>query len=206
MRLIIKPCDESFEIMLETEMYRRAWAEHGSEILKGFKITTGLKIERTQITAIVSRTSQSNSGNGTCGGAMILAGTDFRSYDMKVMTLVHELSHRLVNSNGLGLKSLGVLDEECNEEYNSKHIELDHRNSYLFEYDSVIAGLGDLWGDKCIAYETRYGYGDEDPHARAWKWAMKKTFNERQAAFKKIVLKSNWLKEQNKLPSRYAIE
>jgi hypothetical protein len=171
MKFIIKPDSDDLGLILAAGQYKKMWDEYGAKILAAFQNVTGLQIERTQITARVVPGNQSTAGNGY-GHPMRLAGADHRSPEFRLMTIVHELTHRLLNSNSYGphwLKFEGMYDQE-----------IDHRHVYLIEYDVVQEALGEEWAHVCVQYESRYNWtADESPHVAAWNWAMDRTADER---------------------------
>ncbi|HEY4161263.1 MAG TPA: hypothetical protein VGM08_04330, partial [Candidatus Saccharimonadales bacterium] len=76
------------------------------QIRGAFRDVTGLEFQQRVITARVFNGDQSQAGNP--GNPMLLAGGDLRSREFKLATMVHELSHRLLGGNALGLVSLGL--------------------------------------------------------------------------------------------------
>jgi len=173
-RFIIKPDSNDLGLILAAAQYRKMWKEHGVKILRAFRTVTGMDIVRTRISARVTRAYVSAAGNGTPYNAMRLAAGDYRSNEFKLMTMVHELTHRLLMSNGYGphaLKFTGEYDEE-----------IDHRHVYLIEYDVVLEALGKDWADICVQYESRGDWSPEESgHIAAWQWAMNMTSEERAA-------------------------
>jgi len=178
-KFIIKPDSNDLSLVIAASQYKKVWQEHGTKILRAFHAVTGLDIKRSQLTARVIKRSQSSAGNGTPYHSMRLASGDYRSDEFKLMTIIHELTHRLLTSNGYGaywLKYQGEYDQE-----------IDHRHSYLIEYDVVMEALGQEWANICVQYEGRYDYdAGESPHQEAWNWAMNMTANERATKRKQL--------------------
>jgi hypothetical protein len=191
MYLIIKPNENSIKVLLETEQYKKIWKQYKDVILKSFVDVTGLDFQQTRITARVIDGGRSHAGNLIC--SMKLAG-DYRSIEFKLITIIHELSHRLLGGNALGVESLGLVGKSKWDSDEAQ--EMDHRHIYLFEYDVVKSALGKNWVKECRKYEER---GDRDsPHDRAWRWAMGMAFSKRQAALKilasKAITRDKWEK------------
>ncbi len=186
MQLIIKPDKTSIGLILEAQQYSRLWKQHARKLHRAFRDITGLKFQQRVITARVFDGRQSDSG--FYHHPMRLAG-DYRSEEFKVATIVHELSHRLLMSNALGVVSLGLLPYKAKPEESNTIIELDHRHLYLFEYDVIVAALGAEWGAICHQYEERESSVKNSPHKRAWKWAMSLSFEQRQQILKWLTAK-----------------
>ena len=175
MQFIIKADDNSLDLLLEANQYRQMWQSNSRKLLKAFRVVTGLEFQQRTITAYVFKGNWSTAGRPH--HPMRLAG-DYRSEEFKLATIVHELSHRLLGGNGLGVINLGLADE--NDPNTDEAIELDHRHLYLFEYDVIQLGLGKQWGLVCKQYEERNPEEANNPHIRAWKWAMSFTHEQRQ--------------------------
>lgn len=181
MQFILKPHENTLYLFLETQQYRTQWTNNARRLLKAFRAVTGLEFQQRTITAHVFNGMRSDAG--ALNEPMMLAG-DSRSEDIKLATIVHELSHRLLGGNALGIVNLGLATKDGG--WTDDEIERDHRHIYLFEYDVMCAAFGEAGGEICRKYEERYGYDEADPHNRAWKWAMSLTFAERQRALRYI--------------------
>jgi len=182
MKFIIKPHDTSLDLLLEAVAYQQLWKIHGRPILKAFREVTGLDFQQTMIVARVFKGKQSVAGSPY--HPMLLAG-DNRSDEFKLITIVHELSHRLLGGNALGIVNLGLSNEHVPS---PRHDEFDHRHTYLFEFDVVQRALGNDWAAQCQKFEER-GASDS-PHDLAWRWAMGLTYDERQRALKILTAKA----------------
>jgi hypothetical protein len=191
MKLTIKPNENSIKVLLETEQYRKIWKQYEDVILKSFVEITGLTFQQTRITARVIDGGRSHAGNLIC--SMKLAG-DYRSIEFKLITIIHELSHRLLGGNALWVEDLGLVGKFKWDSDEGQ--EMEHRHIYLFEYDVVKSALGKNWGKECRKFEER---GDRDtPHDRAWRWAMGMSYGKRQTALKflakKAITRDKWEK------------
>jgi hypothetical protein len=183
-KFAIKPVDDSLDLLLEANQYRNLWQSNSRKLLKAFRDITGLNFQQYIITAHVFKGDRSIAGRPH--HPMMLAG-DYRSENFKLATIVHELSHRLLGGNGLGIISLGLVNEpDANSDF---AVELDHRHLYLFEYDVMRLGLGNEWGVICKRYEERDSNEINNPHIRAWKWAMSFSYKQRQEMLKVLTAK-----------------
>ncbi len=194
MKFIIKPSDSSLNLLLETIQYQRIWKLHSRKVYKAFRTITHMEFQQRSITALVVNGTRSTSGIPY--QPMELAG-DNRSIEFKLMTIIHELSHRLLGGNSLGLIRLGLAKEDS-EELNEFEEEMDHRHLYLFEYDVVHEALGENWAQECEKYEKRFADGEATNYDRAWSWAMDMSFSKRQSALKILtdrkVVRKDWEK------------
>lgn len=184
MRLIIKPDDKSLHLILEAAQYERIWKQYSRRIVKAFREVTGLKFQQYVITVRVSNTFSSSAG--LFGKPMVLSA-DFRSVEFKLITIIHELSHRLLGGNALAPKYLGVYNEE--KDSDDTFQEIEHSNIYLFEYDVVYLALGEDWATICSNFEQR-NRSLMYPHTRAWDWAMNLPYSDRQTKLKQLAAKA----------------
>jgi hypothetical protein len=170
MRLIIKPAKDSFELILEAEAYRQAWQQNSRKLLAAFRLITGLDFKQSVITAYVYDGDRSFSGSFRQPMRLEARGA---SHDEKLLTLVHELSHRLLGGNGLALSTelnLSMLDE--------------HKRIFLFEYDVVKQALGD---DKATLLQKIEDRANDKDYSQAWQWAMSLSYKDRQAQLKRLI-------------------
>ncbi len=177
MRLILKPNNTSLDLLLETSRYKRGWRKHSRAILAAFRNITGLEFQQTVITARVHQDSLGNAG--TPRHPMHLPG-DYDSEQQKLITLVHELSHRLLGGNALGPIAIGLLPDT--DDPQPEFQEYEHRHTYLFEYDVIESSLGAEYAKLCRDYEESNNI--DGPHDRAWAWAMSMSRENRQRAVK----------------------
>lgn len=192
MRFVIKPADDSFDMMLEAGQYQRIWRDHSATIQNAFKKLTGLEFQQRHITAKVNKGSCGNAGYP--GQAMILPG-DYTAEDFKTCTLMHELAHRLLGGNALGPVSLGLIPDE--DKPHPQFPLYEHRHIYLFLYDSIKEAFGDGYAERCIKNET-----DLSPtYDEAWNWAMGMSPTQRQRAVKLLadeaLPRSRWHERNN---------
>lgn len=203
MKFIIKPDDDSFAMLMEAQQYRRLWKQHSRKIRAAFRALTGLEFQQRVITARVYQGRISNAGLPY--QPMKLAG-DNRSEDYKLMTMIHELAHRLLGGNALGVVNLGLASPH-DKEGNTDH-ELEHRHIYLFVYDVVQKSLGNEKAKLCRHYESKgvNNNHNDTPHDRAWNWAMQMTFSERQRAVNRLaakkVIREQWRSLDDTEPAR----
>jgi hypothetical protein len=189
MQLIIKPADNSMLLLLETAQYKSIWAQYSRQIFKAFREVTGLEFQQWSITALVSAVEQSSAGH--FHESMRLSA-DGRLVENKLITVVHELSHRLLGGNAIGAERLNQFSEA--ELYGAPYDEAEHSNIYLFEYDVIRTALGEDWGNRCIRWEARAE--ETDAHDKAWNRVMRMSYAERQTALKilaaKAVTRERW--------------
>jgi hypothetical protein len=116
-----------------------------------------------------------------------------RTESQKFSIMIHELGHRLLGGNSLGIIKLGLTPPgEKGAEYTDYEVEIQHRHLYLFVYDLVRENFGE---ERAQAYERFESYprrgrkpdDPPDPHALAWKWAMSLTPQQRRQATKRLV-------------------
>jgi len=200
-RFIIKPDDDTLEMLLQTENYKRLWKQNSRKILKAFRVITGLDFQQKVISARIFNGGQSTAGSFHYA-MKLRALVNETASDSKLILLVHELSHRLLGGNGLGVVNLGLIADR-EESDSDKGNEMEHRHTYLFEYDVVKLALGEEMAEACIKFEEKEGDDINDgSHQRAWKWAMGMTFEERQRAIKmlttKAVLRDKWADFEDK--------
>lgn len=181
MKFIIKPDDTSLNLLLEAEQYKELWNTHARAILRAFREVSGLEFQQRVITARVYEGRLSEAGS--FGKPMRLAG-DCRSKEDKLATIVHELTHRLLGGNALGTSSLGL---SAAYEYTDEQSEIDHRHTYLIEYDVLRYAMGEAGAEICRQHEEFWRYDPNSPHGRAWNWAMSLTFEQRQAVLQWLV-------------------
>ncbi len=190
MRFVIKAGGNDLNNLLETNQYKRLWRQHARQILRAFRGYTGLDFQQRVITARVRPERQSHSGH--YHEAMQLAG-DNRNEDYKLMTMIHELAHRLLGGNMLDVYSLGLVTESDTGQDELKS-ELEHRFIYIFLYDMMAEYFGEAMAEKYRQYECRYDY--DCPHQRAWYWAMSLTPEQRLYATKRLagyaVMRDKW--------------
>lgn len=195
MKFIIKSDDNNLEMILQTTKYRNLWRQNSRKILKSFRSITGLDFQQSTITARVFSGNQSRSGSYHY--PMKLRGMYFRDED-KLVLLVHELSHRLLGGNGLWLINMGLANKEISASDLGE--EMDHRHIYLFEYDVIKMALGDTMAKECILFEEKESEnGSNGPHAKAWRWAMGMTYEQRQKAMKILASKAKPRNQQDDL-------
>ncbi|MDB5175794.1 MAG: hypothetical protein JWM81_652 [Candidatus Saccharibacteria bacterium] len=178
MKFVIKPADSSFEMMLEANQYRRIWEQHQTAILEAFRALTGLEFQQHLITARVTRGSYGHAG--LPGRAMILPG-DFSSVELKTCTLVHELAHRLLGGNALGIVALGLVPNE--DIPDPRYQKFEHRHSYLFQKDVIERAFGAELAQICVRSEQSTNSAD---YKDAWDWAMSMDFSQRQRAVERL--------------------
>lgn len=178
MQLVIKPHDGSLEALLAANAYRRLWHDHKQAILDAFHGITGLAFQQHTITAHVFLDSDASAGKWRDPMHLPAYAPD----DQKLLTLVHELCHRLLGGNALSPFGLGLLDDVQDFSQDDEFQEYDHRHTYLFEYDVVQKALGDKYAEKCREMNTASVI--DGPHGRAWDWAMSMKPTERQRAMK----------------------
>jgi len=180
MRFIIKPHDDSFNVILETNQYKQLWRKHAKQILYAFRTVTGLEFQQHVITARVFPDDHAYAG--VPHQPMHLPAS-YRPENDKLITLIHELCHRLLGGNALGPVSLGLIPNQSSP--HPDYQEYEHRHTYLFEYDVVKAALGVEYASLCIKFEGKDNI--EGPHYRAWVWAMSMPYEHRQRALKVLV-------------------
>lgn len=174
MKLVIKPADDSFDMMLEAGQYQRIWQEHSDTILEAFKKVTGLTFQQRLITARVTKGTYGNAG--LPGKAMILPG-DYTTEDCKTCTLMHELGHRLLGGNALNPIALGLVPDA--EENHHDWQWYEHRHLYLFLQDAIREAFSSAYADRCAKEEAAIL---PDYYHEAWNWAMSMTLTQRQQA------------------------
>jgi len=188
MKLVIKPDINSFEHILETEIYKKLWKQNSRKILKAFRNVTGLDFQQRVITARIGNIEQSISGSFHY--PMRLRMLVAKPND-KLVLLIHELSHRLLGGNALGVVNLGIVSRKDNNSDEAN--EYDHRHIYLFEYDVIKLALGEDMGNACLKFEGKVSGTEninDNSHQKAWNWAMKMSFEERQIAVKRLSSKA----------------
>jgi hypothetical protein len=176
--------DTRLHLILEAVQYKTVWKAHARRIRRAFREVTGLDFQQRVITARVSAVMGSSAG--FYNHAMELAG-DNRSKEQKLLTLIHELSHRLLGGYALDATHLGLYREVIDSD--DVFQEMEHRTIYLFLLDVVERALGRQWIEACTEYETVNLADPEGPHARAWEWAMSMTYAERQKRLKQLIKK-----------------
>lgn len=193
MRFLIKPGSTAFPVVLETASYQRIWKQHGTRLVKTMQQVTGLMFQQTQITARIYPDGVYRAGNAH--EAMRLVADQGVDAD-KLITLVHELGHRLLNANNLSPVHLGLIPDTSSDD---EIQETSHRHLYLFEYDVVRLGFGQDMAEICSKFEAHEG---NPPYAAAWTWAMGMSYAERQRAMKilaaEAVTRDKWHELDNK--------
>jgi hypothetical protein len=189
MRLLFKPDHTSnLESLLESENYKKLWKQNSRKTLKAFRDITGLDFQQKIITARIGKVEQSIAGSYHYPMRLrLLIGEP----NDKLVLLIHELSHRLLGGNALGVVNLGLVSPENNNSNEAN--EYDHRHTYLFEYDVVKLAFGKELADTCLRFEGRKAAADDingGSHQKAWEWAMAMTFEERQKSVKKLAAKA----------------
>ncbi|MDB5184321.1 MAG: hypothetical protein JWN38_129 [Candidatus Saccharibacteria bacterium] len=174
MKFVVKPADDSFEMMLEAGQYARIWQEHSETILNAFKNITGLEFQQRLITARITNGTYGNAG--LPGKAMILPG-NYAAEDRKICTLMHELGHRLLGGNALNSVALGLV-ADTDENFNDWQW-YEHRHLYLFLHDAVADAFGPEYAERCTKDELN---NEPEYYHEAWEWAMNLTFEQRQRA------------------------
>lgn len=195
MKFVIKPASSDFKLIVEAEQYRQMWHTHARPIMRAFREVTGMEFQQRSITAHVYDGRISNAG--AFRKPMQLAG-DFRSSEKKLMTLVHELAHRLMGGNSLDTIFFKVYDDGPDLE------EMIHRQVYLCIYDVVEHGLGPEWLEEYVIYEQKDGWDRSAAHSSAWFWAMNQSFEQRQAALaelrKLVITRDRWEEDNYQAP------
>ncbi len=180
MRFIIKPHDDSFNVMLETNQYKQLWRKHAKQILHAFRTVTGLEFQQHVITA---RVFPDNHGDAGVPRQPMHLPAYYSPENEKLITLIHELCHRLLGGNALGPVSLGLIPQQSS--HHPDYQEYEHRHTYLFEYDVIMAALGVEYASLCTQLEEKDNI--DGPHDRAWAWAMSMPHEHRQRALKVLV-------------------
>jgi hypothetical protein len=179
MQFVIKPNDDSLNLLLEASGYQRAWAQHGPKIRRAFRNVTGLDFQQDLIDARVFADTFGSAG--TTDEPMHLP-VYYDDDTHKILTLIHELSHRLLGGNALSPVGLGLLPDEPGRDVDYQ--EYEHRHTYLFEYDVVQQALGDEIAALCRTVEEANNI--DGPHDHAWAWAMSLDHEQRQRAIKRL--------------------
>ncbi|MGH7157236.1 MAG: hypothetical protein ACREGG_03965 [Candidatus Saccharimonadales bacterium] len=169
MRLVIKPQENRFNLIVEAEAYRQIWKQHARKLRKAFREISGLDFNQAVITAHVYDGQRSLSGYYR---HPMRLQADGKSHEDKLLILVHELSHRLLGGNTLAL----------NSELNLSNLEL-HKRIYLFLYDVVNQALGAEMVKRLAKLEAR---PDDPDYYKAWKWAIAMAFEQRQSKMKQL--------------------
>lgn len=163
MRLIIKPAEKNFNLIVEAEAYRQVWKTNARKLRRAFRKVTGLDFNQAVITAKVYDGDRSFSGYYRHPMRLEARGA---SHDEKLLVLVHELCHRLLGGNGLANNnSLKLTNRQ------------EHDRMFLFEHDVVKLALGPKMADLLDKLENR-PY-DKDYYL-AWKQAMAMGYEQRQ--------------------------
>lgn len=181
MHFVIKPRDQSFNVVLETAQYQRMWQEHGQRVLQVFCDVTGLEFQQNLITARVYPDNRAFAGARY--QAMHLPANSYSPENAKLIVMVHELCHRLLSGNALGTVGLGLVPHNNTSDPQAQ--EFEHRHTYLFEYDVIDAALGSEYAQLCREQEERSDING--PHYKAWAWAMRMSKAKRQRALKILV-------------------
>lgn len=178
MKLIIKPHEQTFDLIVETARYQRLWRENSRNIRRAFRDITGLDFQQRVITAHIYPDKGGNSGKPH--QPMHLPG-GYQTEEVKLITLIHELCHRLLGGNALAPGSLGLADENTPSDV---YQEYEHCHTFLFEYDVIGKALGHVYAELCRRDEER---GEiDDLYNRAWAWAMSMPYEQRQRALKAL--------------------
>lgn len=169
MRLIIKPQENKFNLIVDAEAYRQVWRQNARKLRRAFREVSGLDFNQAVITAHVYEGQRSLSGYYR---HPMRLQADGKSHEDKLLILVHELSHRLLGGNELAL----------NDKLNLSNLEL-HKRIYLFEYDVVRQALGEDMANRLEKMEAR---PDDPDYFKSWKWAMSTTFEQRQEKLREL--------------------
>lgn len=165
LRMNFRPKDVgNMKLQLATFSYAGIWAEDGERIQQVFKELTGLNFKRRHITAIVAPGKGSKSGG--LREHMKLSAEQYMT-DLKRSHLTHELAHRLLSTNGIWI------DDDANRAWHY----YEHTRIYLFLYDAWEKLYGKKYADTESQREIRL---NGRFYAKAWRWALAKTFAERQ--------------------------
>lgn len=179
MKLIFKPHEETFDLIVETARYQRLWRENSRNIRRAFRDITGLDFQQRVITAHVYPDKKADSGKPH--QPMHLPG-GCQTEEVKLITLVHELCHRLLGGNSLSPDLLGLTDGNTPVD---DYEEYEHCHTFLFEYDVIERAMGHAYAELCRKDEERDDI--DDLYSRAWAWAMGMPHDQRQRALKTLV-------------------
>jgi len=188
MQLIIKPAKDKANYLyltLEANEYRELWKRHARKLRASIRTITSLDFRQRTITAQVRMGTYGEAG--WYHKAMALP-TDPGNHGLKLMTLVHELSHRLMTGNGFTMADFGIEDRIGKD--TDAIVDFQHRLIYLFEYDVMCNAHGDEGGELCRTYDElgqESNGANAEPYKRAWQWAMQLTFEQRQHCLRWLV-------------------
>ncbi len=175
MKLVFKiNIQGNLEKTLAAARYSKFWDDNKVEILNSFYMHTGLKFKQRRITVHIREDGRSFAGSNTA--PMDLSMT-WNTKDEIGLTLIHELSHRLIIGNGI---EPSTNSKHGDERYNY----YVHRQLYLFLYDVYVDILGSEAADEEVRRES--APGPKKYYGKAWKWALQKDYKQRQATFKRI--------------------
>ena len=165
LRIYFIPVSDETEIKKATKEYVEIWVKEGERIVNTLSSFTGLEFVQEELAAIVYE------GISRAGGykRLMKLRSSF-SRDMKLATLIHELSHRLLFGNGL-VKTMDNIDIE--------------QQKNLFLYDVWVELYGKEFADRIVKMESeRNGVYD---YKKAWDWAMSFSKEERAKKFKEVL-------------------
>ncbi|HTE57331.1 MAG TPA: hypothetical protein VK694_01190 [Verrucomicrobiae bacterium] len=170
LKLEFTPEDENvFELTLALYGYQKCWQAHGSHVQAKLEELTGLSFQQPEITAVVVAGSVNNSG---MTGKPMRVGSDYRTDNEKLAVLSHELSHRLLGGNGVGVDS---------DRKDAKYAE--HCRIYLFLYDAWCDLKDESFANSAMEREL----ADAEYYEKAWKWALGMDRQQRSQELKKII-------------------
>jgi len=142
------------------EGYKKIWLDEAEKIVESIKKVSGLSFVEKEINAVVFE--------GRSGSSPLCLRASY-SYATKKASLVHELCHRLLDGNGLGLPR-------------GQNSSLEHKHLDLVLYDIWIDLYGQLFANEQIAIESN----KVQLYKEAWDYALAFTKEERKIEFKKL--------------------
>lgn len=165
LQMIFTPIDTTPEFAKAAHEYEKIWEKDGKRIIDAFKKVAGLDFQQKKIDAVVY---EGISRSGNLKHPMKLRAS--YPHDIKIGTLIHELSHRLIYGNGF----TGEVDGLDGEEQKN-----------LFLYDVWVELYGKEFAERNVKVESeRKGFYD---YEKAWNWALGMNKEERRKRLKKFL-------------------
>lgn len=154
-----------------TKRYEAIWKKEGEKIIEKIEETSGLKFKESYINAIVFIAKLPSR---SCPLSLKANITNER----KLAVLIHELCHRILAANGIGL----LKNQFQSEQERTYEV---HKVLNLVLYDVWSDLYGEDFAKRNVEAET--GWKETQVYKKAWKWALSMSKEKRKEAILRLV-------------------
>lgn len=150
--------------------YREIWEKEGKKIVEKIEDISGLKFKENFINAVVFLAKMPSR-------SYPLSLKAYTSDDIKRAVLVHELCHRILAGNKIGLLKRKT-------KYGHERTLEIHKVVYLILYDIWVDLYGERFAKKSVKMESNFP--GANAYKEAWNWVLSFSREERLKKFERL--------------------